>query len=57
MIDLDRVPADVRAEFEAVTSAHRCCRSPELSARSIPELDTGYAAAVDDGWTAQVLQR
>jgi putative spermidine/putrescine transport system substrate-binding protein len=57
VIDLDRVPADVRAEFEAVDLGPSVLPLAELSARSIPELDTGYAAAVDDGWTAQVLQR
>lgn len=57
VIDLDRVPADVRAEFEAVDLGPSVLPLAELTARTVPELDTGYAAAVDDGWTAQVLQR
>ena len=32
-------------------------RSPTLTARSLPELSTAYVEAVEDGWTAQVLQR
>ncbi len=57
VIDLERVPAGLRAEFEAVDLGPSVLPLAELSARTVPELDTGYAAAVEDGWTAQVLQR
>lgn len=57
VIDLDRVPADVRAEFEAVDLGPSVLPLTELTARALPEPDAEQAAAVDDGWTAQVLQR
>lgn len=57
VIDLDRVPAEVRAEFEAVDLGESVLPLDELTASTLPELDTGYATAVEDGWTAQVLQR
>ena len=57
VIDLDRVPADVRAGFEAVDLGPSVLPLTELTARAVPELDAELAAAVEDGWTAQVLQR
>lgn len=57
VVDLDRVPADVRAEFEAVDLGPSVLPLTELTARALPEPDAELAAAVDDGWTAQVLQR
>lgn len=57
VIDLGRVPADVRAEFEAVDLGESVLPLAELTASTLPELGSGYATAVEDGWTAQVLQR
>ena len=57
VIDLDRLPADLRAEFDAVALGPAVLPLDELTARVLPELDTGYAEAVEDGWTAEVLQR
>jgi putative spermidine/putrescine transport system substrate-binding protein len=57
VIDLDRVPADLRAEFEAVDLGPSVLPLAELTARALPELDAEVAAALDEGWTAQVLQR
>lgn len=56
-IDVDRTPPEVRERFAAVQAAPSVLPLAELTARSLPELDTGYAAAVEDGWTANVLQR
>ncbi|MCX6463650.1 MAG: ABC transporter substrate-binding protein [Pseudonocardiales bacterium] len=57
VVDLDRVPADVRAAFEAVDLGPSVLPPGELTARAVPELDAALAGEVDDGWTAQVLQR
>lgn len=57
VIDLDRIPADLRAEFAAVDLGPSVLPLDDLTARVLPELDAGFAAAVDDGWTAEVLQR
>ncbi len=57
VIDLDRLPAELRAEFDAVALGPSVLPPDELTARTLPELDTGYAAAVEQGWTNQVLQR
>jgi putative spermidine/putrescine transport system substrate-binding protein len=57
VVDLDRVPADVRAEFDAVDLGPSVLPLTELTARALPELDAQVAAAVDEGWTARVLQR
>ncbi|MDN5933203.1 MAG: ABC transporter substrate-binding protein, partial [Pseudonocardia sp.] len=57
VIDLDRVSTDLRAEFDAVDLGPSVLPLDELTARTLPELDAEVAAAVDDGWTAQVLQR
>ena len=58
MIDLDRMPPEIQQRFDAVDrSARRCSPLGELTARALPELDAGYVEAVEDGWTANVLQR
>lgn len=57
VIELDRVPADVRAAFDAVDLGESVLPLDELTARTLPELHPDYAAAVEDGWTAEVLQR
>ncbi|MDN5749121.1 MAG: hypothetical protein L0H64_11485, partial [Pseudonocardia sp.] len=57
VIELDRVPADVRAAFDAVDLGESVLPLDELTARTLPELHSGYATAVEDGWTAEVLQR
>ncbi len=57
VVDLDRLPAAVRAGFAAVDLGPSVLPLAELTARAVPELDAATAAAVDDGWTAQVLQR
>lgn len=57
VIDLDRVPADLRAQFAAVDLGPSVLPLTELTTRAVPELGAEQAAAVDDGWTAQVLQR
>jgi putative spermidine/putrescine transport system substrate-binding protein len=57
VVDLDRLPPDLRAEFDAVQLGPSVLPLAELTARSLPELNAGYAAAVEDGWIANVLQR
>jgi len=57
VIDTDRLPAQMRAEFDAVALGPSVLPLDELTARVLPELDNGYATAVEDGWTAEVLQR
>jgi putative spermidine/putrescine transport system substrate-binding protein len=57
VIDINRLAAPERAEFDAVVLGQSVLSLDELTARALPELDTGYATAVEDGWTAAVLQR
>ncbi len=57
VLDLDRLPADVRQRFDAVDPGPVVPPLAELNARRLPELDVDYVEAVEDGWTANVLQR
>jgi putative spermidine/putrescine transport system substrate-binding protein len=57
VIDLDRLDPGERAEFEAVDLGPSVLPLTELTARTLPELDPGQAAALEDGWIAQVLQQ
>jgi len=56
-IDLDKLAPDVRARFDAVEASPAVLPPEELTARTLPELDAAYVAAVEDGWTTEVLQR
>ncbi len=57
VIDLARTPADVQQGFAAVPLSPSVLPLAELTANVQPELDAGYVSAVDDGWTASVLQK
>ncbi|HXV93113.1 MAG TPA: ABC transporter substrate-binding protein [Pseudonocardia sp.] len=57
VLDLDRLPAEVRAEFDAVETGPSVLPLDELTARVVPELEAAWVGAVEDGWTAEVLQR
>ena len=56
-VALDRLPEDVAREFAAVPVNPSVLTLDQLTARAQPELDPAYVTAVDDGWTARVLQR
>ena len=56
-ISLEQVPADLRQEFTAVPTSPSVLPLPELTADVQPELAPAYVDAVDEGWTASVLQR
>jgi hypothetical protein len=57
VIDLDRTDPGVRQRFVGVPRGPAVLSVEELTARALPELDPRYVTAVEDGWTAQVLQR
>ena len=57
VLDLDRLPVEVRQRFDAVDTGPVVPPLAELTARALPELDVGYVEAVENGWTANVLQR
>lgn len=56
-IDVARTPQDVQQAFAAVAPNPSVLPLAELTARVQPELDAAYVEAVDDAWTAGVLQR
>ncbi len=57
VLDLDRLPPEVRQRFDAVDAGPVVPPLDELTARALPELGVGYVEAVENGWTANVLQR
>ncbi len=57
VVALDRLPDDLRRQFAAVPVSASVPTLEQLTARAQPELDPAYVTAVDDGWTARVLQR
>ena len=57
VIELDRADPAMRQRFEAVPRSPAVLPLEALTARALPELDQRYVTAVEDGWTAQVLQR
>jgi putative spermidine/putrescine transport system substrate-binding protein len=57
VIELDRADPAMRQRFDAVARSPAVLPVEELTARALPELDQRYVTAVEDGWTAQVLQR
>lgn len=57
VIDLDHTPQDVQQRFAAVPVRPATLSIAALTVDVLPELDTGYVAAVEAGWTANVLQR
>ena len=56
-IELNRTDPAVRQQFAAVPHSPAVLPVEELTARALPELEPRYVTAVEDGWTAQVLQR
>lgn len=56
-VELDRTDPAMRQRFAAVPRSPAVLPIEELTARALPELDPRYVTAVEDGWTAQVLQR
>jgi putative spermidine/putrescine transport system substrate-binding protein len=57
VVALDRLPDDLRQQFAAVPVNPSVLTLDQLTARAQPELDPAYVTAVDDGWTARVLQQ
>lgn len=56
-IDVARTDPAVQEAFAAVQPSPSVLPLDELTADVRPELDSGYVTAVDDAWTAGVLQR
>jgi len=56
-IDIGRTSPQLQQRLAAVDPGPSVLPLRELTARSLPELDAGYVTAVEDGWTANVLQR
>ena len=56
-IDVARTDPATREAFAAVQSDPSVLPLEQLTADVRPELDSGYVTAVDDAWTAGVLQR
>ncbi len=56
-IELDRTSPEIQQGFAAVPVSPSVLAPSELRRRALPELDAGYVTAVEDGWTANVLQR
>ena len=56
-IDVVRTDPAVQEAFAAVQPSPSVLPLDELTADVRPELDSGYVTAVDDAWTAGVLQR
>jgi putative spermidine/putrescine transport system substrate-binding protein len=57
VIDLERTDPETRQAFAAVPQHPSILPLDELTANVQPELEAAYVAAVDDGWTANVLRR
>lgn len=57
VIDVDRTPGDVAQQFADVPLSDSVLPLADLTANVVPELESGYVAAIDDGWTANVLQQ
>lgn len=56
-IDVDRLPAEQRARFDAVRLGPSVLPPQQLAERALPEPSTAYADAADELWTSQVLRR
>jgi putative spermidine/putrescine transport system substrate-binding protein len=57
VLDLDRLPDDVRARFEALPASEVVPPYEELSAGADPELGPRWVTAIDEGWRRQVAAR
>jgi putative spermidine/putrescine transport system substrate-binding protein len=57
VLALDRLPAEQQQAFAAVPTDPAVLTLEQLTADVQPELDAAYVTAVDDGWTARVLQQ
>jgi putative spermidine/putrescine transport system substrate-binding protein len=55
VVDLDRVPEDVRAGFAALPASPVVPPFEELSRGADPELGAGWVAPLEDGWRSDVL--
>ena len=56
-IDVARTPDDIAQQFADVPLNDSILPLADLTANVAPELESGYVAAIDDGWTANVLQQ
>lgn len=57
VVDLERASPEIRQRFAAVPSGPSVLSIDALTENALPELEAGYVTAVEDGWTAHVLQR
>ncbi|CAB4924852.1 unannotated protein [freshwater metagenome] len=55
VLDIDRLPDDARARFEALPSSTVLPSYEELSANAHPELSADWVSPVDEGWRRSVL--
>lgn len=56
-IDLARLPAEQRAQFEAFADSVHQVPAAELSQATLPEVVSEYVTALEKDWKANVLQR
>lgn len=57
VVELDRTGPEVQQGFAAVPRSPSVLPIADLTARALPEPEAGWVGVVDDGWTANVLQR
>ena len=57
VVDPGLVSPGVRRRIAAVPSSPSVLTPEELTAQAQPELASDYLAAIEDGWTAQILQQ
>jgi putative spermidine/putrescine transport system substrate-binding protein len=55
VVDLDRVPEDVRSRFAALPASPVVPPFEELSRGADPELGAGWVTPLEDGWRSDVL--
>lgn len=53
-IEMDRAPAEIRAEFEALLSHPSVVSAAELGQAALPELRAGWISAIEQGWLDNV---
>jgi putative spermidine/putrescine transport system substrate-binding protein len=56
-VELDRLPADLRTEFEQVYASPYQVDPAEAAAKALPEIVPGYVEALEKDWRTNVLQR
>jgi putative spermidine/putrescine transport system substrate-binding protein len=56
-LDPARLPDEWQAQFEAIPRGTATLSTEELAANSLPELQSAWITAFEQGWESDVLQR